>query len=299
MVDLIDFDPPQPAGARLPTARIEDFLSSYPLPREIGSGWHTLDPYYAKALLALLYDASAETGALKQLFATRILHKLPHLGHALDIGSGKGRLLEIFRNFERITLAERDAASLIDLRQALGDLQIPAQILERDYDQIPIERLTSDLTAFTHSIYYFHEDWGRLARRAFSSLRPGGSLVFTLNGDEGTAALMVDDLSRLGIPGLTKLDIAGFVAACAEIEEAELSVYRLPCKIHPQRQPEFMVHMARIFLEDLCVPIPTALVRSYLLANNHHLGFVDKVIEIRKRPGAPLGRDQGLDQVTI
>ncbi|MFZ1538760.1 MAG: class I SAM-dependent methyltransferase [Chromatiaceae bacterium] len=283
MVDLFDFNPPQPAGAPLPVARIEDFLARYPLPQEIGRGWHTLNPYYAKTLLALLYDASAETGALKQLFATRILQKLAHLGHALDIGSGKGRLLEMFRAFERITLVERDAASLVDLRQTLEDLHLPAEILERDYDQVPIERLTSDLTSFTHSIYYFHEDWGELARRAFSSLRPGGSLVFTLNGDEGAAALMVDDLSRLGISGLSKLDIAGFVAACAGIEGARVSVYRLPCRIHPQHHPEFMVHMARIFLEDLCVSIPTDIVRSYLVTQNYQLGFVDKVIEIRRK----------------
>jgi len=34
-------------------------------------------------------------------------------------------------------------------------------------------------------------------------------------------------------------------------------------------QPEFMVHMARIFLEDLRTPIPTAVVRAEMQRQNH------------------------------
>lgn len=43
-----------------------------------------------------------------------------------------------------------------------------------------------------------------------------------------------------------------------------------------------MVHMAPIFLEDLCTPIPTAVVRAEMLRRHHALKFVDKVIEIRR-----------------
>ena len=66
------------------------------------------------------------------------------------------------------------------------------------------------------------------------------------------------------------------------IDEAWVRIYRLPCRIHHQDQPEFMVHMAPIFLEDLCTPIPTAVVRAEMRRRNHALEFVDKVIEIRR-----------------
>lgn len=177
---------------------------------------------------------------------------------------------------------ERDVASLVDLRHRVATLRLPATILELDYHQLGAQQRLCDLNTFTHSIYYFHEDWGTLARTAFASLNPGGSLVFTLNGDEGSAANLVESLAHLGITGLTQLDIEGFIAACAGIDGARVRVYRLPCRIHHQDQPEFMVHMARIFLEDLCTPIPTAVVRAEMRRRDHALEFVDKVIEIRR-----------------
>ncbi len=282
LVERFDFNHPCPAGARLPASRIRDFLERYPLPAEIGLGWDTLEPHYAKTLLALLYDASAETPALEGLFTRHILPGLARRDHVLDIGSGRGRLVGLFRPFPRITLVERDAVSLLDLGQRVAALRLPATILELDYHQLSADQRPCDLHTFTHSIYYFHEDWGTLARTAFDSLNPGGSLVFTLNGDEGSAANLVDSLAHLGIAGLNQLDIEGFIAACARIDEARVRVYRLPCRIHHQDQPEFMVHMARIFLEDLCTPIPTAVVRSEMQRRGHALEFVDKVIEVRR-----------------
>lgn len=282
MARLIEVTAPQPGGATLPAARVEDFLARYPLPSRIGAGWHTLDPHYAKSLLSLLYDASAETEALKQVFGAHILPGLARRDHALDIGSGKGRMLDLFRDFQQVTLVERDAASLEDLRLAVREHALPAVILEQDYHEVVGRTRACDLNTFTHSIYYFHEAWGDVAKTAFAALHPGGSLVFTLNGDEGAAAGMVSDLSSLGVKGLKTLDITGFVEDCAHIAGARVNLYRIPCGIHAQNHPDFMLHMARIFLEDLCVPISTELVRDYLINRGNQLDFVDKIIEIKR-----------------
>ena len=115
---------------------MRDFLSRYPLPAEVGCGWDSLEPHYAKTLLALLYDASAETPALEELFTQHILPRLARREHVLDIGSGKGRLVGLFRPFTRITLVERDATSLVDLRRRVAALRLPATILELEYHQI-------------------------------------------------------------------------------------------------------------------------------------------------------------------
>jgi hypothetical protein len=43
-----------------------------------------------------------------------------------------------------------------------------------------------------------------------------------------------------------------------------------------------MDHMARIFLEDLRTPVPSAVVRAEMRRRDHALEFVDKVIGIRR-----------------
>jgi hypothetical protein len=79
-----------------------------------------------------------------------------------------------------------------------------------------------------------------------------------------------------------RLDFSHPSPTGAHIAGARVRVYRLPCRIHHQDQPEFMDHMARIFLEDLRTPIPTAVVRAEMRRRDHALAFVDKVIEIRR-----------------
>lgn len=282
MIRFHDVVPIQPDGAVLPAERVRAFLDTYPLPTEVGRGWASLDPDYAKDLLALLYAASAETRVLTRLFVGDIIGAIPGRGLAVDIGSGPGRLVEIFRGFERVTLVERDERSLPLLRERVAQLALPASILETNYDELDLSGEPCDLKTFTHSIYYFECDWNELARTAFSTIRPGGSLVFTLNGDEGGAARMVDDLAAMGYRGLSKLDIASFIAACTRIPDARVSVHRLPLRIHDQQEPAFMVHMARIFLEDLRVPIATEDVLDYLRTQADRLNFVDKVIELKR-----------------
>ncbi|WP_462320363.1 class I SAM-dependent methyltransferase [Halochromatium sp.] len=279
----ITLNPPLPNGIELPADRVLGFLGRYPLPDQIGAGWLTLDPNYAIELIELLYDASGETPALLELFASQILARLPAQGSAQDVGSGRGRLLELFRDFQRVQLIERDPLSLAGLRAADQSLALGADILHADYRALTQQREQFDLVCFTHSIYYFDQDWGELARAAFASVKPGGSLVFTLNGDEADPADLPDHLAALGYAGLAPLDIGGFVDACTQIDNAEFRVYRLPLRIPYQHHPDFLVHMARIFLEDHGVPIPTWQVRDYLSAKNLRLGFVDKIVVLDKK----------------
>lgn len=288
----ITVTPPQADGIELSADRVLEFVARYPLPDHIGHGWPTLDPVYAIELLELLYDASAETPALLELFAAQIMPQLPGYGSVQDIGSGRGRLLELFRDFQHIELIERDPFSLAGLRTANQRLALGADILDTDYRDLPQQSDRFDLLCFTHSIYYFDQDWGQLAGAAFAAVKPGGSLVFTLNGDEGDPADLPSHLAASGYAGLAPLDISGFIQACKQIIDAQVRVYRLPLRIRHQHHPDFLVHMARIFLEDHSVPIPTEQVRAYLRARGLQLGFVDKVIVLDKKQkpaGAGLG----------
>lgn len=280
----ITVTPPQPNGVELPADRVLDFLARYPLPDRIGAGWPTLDPEYAIDLLELLYDASGETPALLELFADQILPEQSMCASAQDVGSGRGRLLELFRSFQQVELIERDSLSLMGLRAAVQRRALGAEIRPADYRALPQQPDRFDLICFTHSIYYFEQDWGELARTAIASVKPGGRLVFTLNGDEGDPADLTESLTAAGYAGLAPLDIRGFIHACAQIDNAQARVYRLPLRIPQQHHPDFLVHMARIFLEDHGVPIPTQQVRAYLGARSQQLGFVDKVIVLEKTP---------------
>jgi hypothetical protein len=171
------------------------------------------------------------------------------------------------------------------LQRTVDRLDIPAEVVNIDYGTIKMTEHPCDLKTFTHSIYYFEGNWATLAREAFSTIRPGGSLVFTLNGDEGGSAAMIDHLSHLGYSGLSKLDISGFIDSCAAMEGISLAVYRVPLKIPNQHDSEFLVHMARIFLEDLRTPIDSDAVRAYLKMTKNQLDFVDKVIELKPETG--------------
>lgn len=79
-----------------------------------------------------------------------------------------------------------------------------------------------------------------------------------------------------------RLDFSHPSPTGARIAGARVRVYRLPCRIHHQDQPEFMDHMARIFLEDLRTPSPPRWSGPRCDAGITPLRFVDQVIEIRR-----------------
>lgn len=261
---------------------VSDFLKRYKLPERIGYGWKSLDPDYAKNLISILYQASGETAILKRLYQRHIIPNIKHRDDAMDVGSGVGRLKDIFRGFRNISFVERDRQNIEILSEKIKKDGPRAYIIDYDYSEIDNDSQEFDLKTFNHSIYYF-DDWNMLARSAYSTIRKEGSLVFVVNGDEGMSADMIEYIMQKERLDVGRLDIEGFIKQCSDgLDRAQITVYRLPFEISERYDKDLMIHMARIFVEDLQTPIATDVVRKYLESTGNNIGFVDKVIEIKK-----------------
>lgn len=106
----------------------------------------------------------------------RLMHNR-RLGHLLDIGTGTGRMAEIFApTARRITALDRSPEMLRIARAKLADRAIAADLVQGDFVALPMGDTSVD-TVVMHQVLHFAHEPQRVIAEAARVLRPGGHLL--------------------------------------------------------------------------------------------------------------------------
>lgn len=106
----------------------------------------------------------------------RLMHNR-RLGHLLDIGTGTGRMAEIFApTARRITALDRSPEMLRIARAKLADRAIAADLVQGDFVALPLGETSVD-TVVMHQVLHFAHEPQRVIAEAARVLRPGGHLL--------------------------------------------------------------------------------------------------------------------------
>ena len=99
------------------------------------------------------------------------------LGHLLDIGTGTGRVAEIFAGrAARITALDRSPEMLRFARARLSGLPTQVDLVQGDFSALPVSDGSID-TAVLHQVLHFAHDPGQVIGEAARALAPGGNLL--------------------------------------------------------------------------------------------------------------------------
>jgi len=106
----------------------------------------------------------------------RLMHNR-RLGHLLDIGTGTGRMAEIFATTTRkITALDRSPEMLRIARAKLADRGIAAELVQGDFTALPMAARTVD-TVVMHQVLHFAHEPARVIAEVARVLNPGGHLL--------------------------------------------------------------------------------------------------------------------------
>jgi ArsR family transcriptional regulator len=121
------------------------------------------------------------------------------LGHLLDIGTGTGRMAEIFApTARRITALDRSPEMLRIARTKLERQPVPVDLLQGDFLDLPVADASIDSIVIHQALHFAHEP-DRVIAEASRVLRGGGHLLvvdFAPHEDEELRALAAH--ARLG-----------------------------------------------------------------------------------------------------
>jgi SAM-dependent methyltransferase len=121
------------------------------------------------------------------------------LGHLLDIGTGTGRMAEIFApTARRITALDRSPEMLRIARTKLEGQPVPIDILQGDFLDLPVGDASVDSVVIHQALHFAHEP-DRVVAEASRVLRGGGHLLivdFAPHEDEELRTLAAH--ARLG-----------------------------------------------------------------------------------------------------
>ncbi|MDK2761448.1 MAG: metalloregulator ArsR/SmtB family transcription factor [Sphingopyxis sp.] len=121
------------------------------------------------------------------------------LGHLLDIGTGTGRMAEIFApTARRITALDRSPEMLRIARAKLASQPVPVDLVQGDFLNLPVADACIDTIVIHQALHFAHEP-DRVIAEASRVLRGGGHLLvvdFAPHEDEGLRSLAAH--ARLG-----------------------------------------------------------------------------------------------------
>ncbi len=99
------------------------------------------------------------------------------LGHLLDIGTGTGRMAEIFApTARRITALDRSPEMLRIARAKLAGQAIPVDLVQGDFLNLPVGDASVDSIVIHQALHFAHEP-DRVIAEASRVLRGGGHLL--------------------------------------------------------------------------------------------------------------------------
>ncbi|MGH6649948.1 MAG: ArsR/SmtB family transcription factor [Sphingopyxis sp.] len=139
------------------------------------------------------------------------------LGHLLDIGTGTGRMAEIFApSVRRITALDRSPEMLRIARAKLADQPVPIDLVQGDFLDLPLADASIDSIVVHQALHFAHEP-DRVIAEASRVLRGGGHLLivdFAPHEDEEMRTLAAH--ARLGF---SDAQIRGWFASAGMVLE--------------------------------------------------------------------------------
>lgn len=140
------------------------------------------------------------------------------IGHLLDIGTGTGRMAEIFAPTARqVTALDRSPEMLRIARTRLADQSIPVDLVQGDFLDLPLPDTSIDSIVIHQALHFAHEP-DRVIAEAGRVLRGGGHLLvadFAPHEDEELRTLAAH--ARLGF---SDAQIRGWFASAGLLLEA-------------------------------------------------------------------------------
>ena len=140
------------------------------------------------------------------------------LGHLLDIGTGTGRMAEIFApSARRITALDRSPEMLRFARAKLADKGISIDLVQGDFLNLPVPDASIDSIVIHQALHFAHEP-DRVIAEAGRVLRGGGHLLivdFAPHDQEDLRTLAAH--ARLGF---SDAQIRGWLASAGLLLEA-------------------------------------------------------------------------------
>lgn len=144
------------------------------------------------------------------------------LGHLLDIGTGTGRMAEIFApTVRRITALDRSPEMLRIARAKLADQAVPIDLVQGDFLNLPVGDASIDSIVIHQALHFAHEP-DRVIAEAGRVLRGGGHLLivdFEPHEDEELRTLAAH--ARLGF---SDAQIRGWFASAGLLLETTQSL---------------------------------------------------------------------------
>lgn len=105
-----------------------------------------------------------------------LMHRRP-IGHLLDIGTGTGRMAEIFGPAARhITALDRSPEMLRIARTKLAQQRFPVDLVQGDFLDLPLDRASVD-TVVMHLVLHFAHQPERVIAEVARVLRPDGHVL--------------------------------------------------------------------------------------------------------------------------
>ena len=139
------------------------------------------------------------------------------LGHLLDIGTGTGRMAEIFApSVRRITALDRSPEMLRIARAKLADQPVPIDLVQGDFLNLPLADASIDSIVVHQALHFAHEP-DRVIAEASRVLRGGGHLLivdFAPHEDEEMRSVAAH--ARLGF---SDAQIRGWFASAGMVLE--------------------------------------------------------------------------------
>ena len=139
------------------------------------------------------------------------------LGHLLDIGTGTGRMAEIFApSVRRITALDRSPEMLRIARAKLADQSVPIDLVQGDFLNLPLADASIDSIVVHQALHFAHEP-DRVIAEASRVLRGGGHLLivdFAPHEDEEMRSVAAH--ARLGF---SDAQIRGWFASAGMVLE--------------------------------------------------------------------------------
>jgi ArsR family transcriptional regulator len=139
------------------------------------------------------------------------------LGHLLDIGTGTGRMAEIFApTARRITALDRSPEMLRIARAKLAGQTVPVDLVQGDFLNLPVGDASVDSIVIHQALHFAHEP-DRVIAEASRVLRGGGHLLIVDFAPHEDEALR--DLAAHARLGFSDAQIRGWFASAGLLLE--------------------------------------------------------------------------------
>ena len=139
---------------------------------------------YKKAF-ELLSRNTKEYQDFVKFIETMVIPTLPTHHHLLDVGAGRGNLTKpISAYFRQATIVEPNPLFYSDL-MAWAQVHRVDLVGHNAHWQDVVLDLTADLIIISHVLYYVPLEYHHsFINKAYAHLRPGGSMIVALNGEQ-------------------------------------------------------------------------------------------------------------------